>query len=78
MEGTLFEVPQKNRLDKALGFAVQTMDDKTRPASSDKTHKILVFAAGAGGGSFGLPALAVELPVTTTIMLPLHSRHCAK
>jgi hypothetical protein len=56
-------------LRKALSFAVQTMDDKTRPASSDKTHKILVFATGAGGGSLGLPALAVELPVTTTIML---------
>jgi len=56
-------------LKKALSFAVKTMDDKTRPASSDRTHKILVFATGAGGGSFGLPALAVELPVTTTIML---------
>jgi hypothetical protein len=56
-------------LRKPLSFAVLTMEDKTRPASSDKTHKILVFATGAGGGSFGLPALAVELPVTTTIML---------
>ncbi|UCE55152.1 MAG: EcsC family protein, partial [Desulfobacterales bacterium] len=56
-------------LKKALSFAVQTMDDKKMPASSDRTHKILVFATGAGGGSFGLPALAVELPVTTTIML---------
>jgi hypothetical protein len=28
-----------------------------------------VFATGAGGGSFGLPALTIELPVTTTIML---------
>jgi len=56
-------------LKKALSFAVKTMDDKTRPASSDRTHKILVFATGARGGSFGLPALAVELPVTTTIML---------
>jgi hypothetical protein len=27
------------------------------------------MATGAGGGSLGLPALAVELPVTTTIML---------
>jgi hypothetical protein len=56
-------------LQKALGFAVRTMDDRTKPAASDRTHKILVFATGAGGGSFGLPALAVELPVTTTIML---------
>ena len=56
-------------LKKALSFAVHTLDDKTRPASSDKTHKVLVFATGAGGGSFGLPALAIELPVTTIIML---------
>ena len=56
-------------LEKALNFAVRTMNDRTRPASSDKAHKILVFAAGAGSGTFGLPALTIELPVTTTIML---------
>ncbi|MDX1708430.1 MAG: EcsC family protein [Desulfobacterales bacterium] len=56
-------------LKKALSFAVQTMDAKKKPVSSDKTHKLMVMATGAGGGSFGLPALAVELPVTTTIML---------
>ena len=43
-------------LEKALNFAIQTMNDRTRPASFDKTHKILVLATGAGGGSFGLPA----------------------
>ena len=56
-------------LKKALGFAVHTMNTKSKPTSSNKTHKLLVMATGAGGGSFGLPALAVELPVTTTIML---------
>jgi hypothetical protein len=56
-------------LEKALNFAVQTMNDRTRTASSEKAHKILVLATGAGGGSFGLPALTIELPVTTTIML---------
>jgi len=56
-------------LAKALNFAVRTMSAKTKPASSDKTHKILVLATGAGGGSFGLPALKIELPVTTIIML---------
>jgi hypothetical protein len=56
-------------LQKALGFAVHTMDVRKKPVSSDKTHKLLVMATGAGGGSLGLPALAVELPVTTTIML---------
>lgn len=59
----------KKSLEKALNFAVKTMDDRTKPPSSNRAHKILVAATGAGGGSFGLPALAIELPVTTTIML---------
>ncbi len=59
----------KESLEKALNFAIQTMHDRASIASSDKTHKILVFATGAGGGTFGLPALTIELPVTTTIML---------
>jgi hypothetical protein len=65
----LVQSATEKSLQKALSFAVQTLDVKKRPASSDKTHKLLVIAAGAGGGSFGLPALALELPVTTTIML---------
>jgi len=56
-------------LEKALNFAIRTVNERTRPASSDKTHKILVLATGAGAGTFGLPALTIELPVTTTIML---------
>lgn len=65
----LVQTATEKSLQKALGFAVQTMDGKKRPVSSNKTHKLLVMATGAGGGSLGLPALAVELPVTTTIML---------
>jgi len=56
-------------LEKALNFAIRTVNERTRPASSNKTHKILVLATGAGAGTFGLPALTIELPVTTTIML---------
>ncbi len=67
-KGVVQKVTEKS-LEKALNFSIQTMNDRTRPASSDKTHKILVFATGAGGGSFGLPALTIELPVTTIIML---------
>jgi hypothetical protein len=65
----LVQSATKKSLEKALNFAVKTMDDRTKPPSSNRTHKILVAATGAGGGSFGLPALAIELPVTTTIML---------
>ena len=67
-KGVVQKATEKS-LGKALNFAIQTMNDRTRPVSSDKTHKILVFATGAGGGSIGLPALTIELPVTTTIML---------
>ena len=38
-------------LAKALNFALRTMSDKTRRASSDKTHKMFVLATGAGSGA---------------------------
>lgn len=31
-------------------------------------HKMAAVASGAAGGAFGLPALVVELPISTTIM----------
>ena len=65
----LVQTATEKSLKKALSFAIHTLDVKKSPASSDKTHKLLVMATGAGGGSFGFPALAVELPVTTSIML---------
>jgi len=59
----------KEALEKVLDFAVRTIGDKSKLGSSDLTHKLLATATGAGGGAFGLPALAIELPVSTTIML---------
>ena len=59
----------KDALEKVLDFAVRTIGDKSKLGSSDLTHKLLVTATGAGGGAFGLSALAIELPVSTTIML---------
>ncbi|MGU3540258.1 EcsC family protein [Methylobacterium sp. A54F] len=38
-------------------------------ASSETTHKALAAVSGAVGGAFGLATLAVELPVSTTLML---------
>jgi EcsC protein family len=37
--------------------------------SRNTIHKLAVAATGAGGGAFGLPALTVELPVSTLIIL---------
>ncbi|MDR7036829.1 MULTISPECIES: EcsC family protein [Methylobacterium] len=37
--------------------------------SSEATHKALAAVSGAIGGAFGLATLAVELPLSTTLML---------
>ncbi len=59
----------KRALETALKAALVTLDKEPRTRSSDLWHKIAVTATGAGGGAFGLAALAVELPVSTTIIL---------
>jgi hypothetical protein len=41
----------------------------TAPPASNWWHKAAGAASGAAGGAFGLAALALELPVSTTIMM---------
>lgn len=59
----------RKSIDTAFDIALKTMDQDARYPSSNLRHKIVVGATGAAGGLFGLPALAIELPVSTTIML---------
>ena len=56
-------------LRKALDFAVKTLADKPSKPSSDFIHKMIVAANGAAAGAVGLPALLVELPLSTAVML---------
>jgi len=56
-------------LGAALRAAIRTIDGKTPPRAAGGLHKALAAASGAAGGAFGLAALPVELPVSTTIML---------
>lgn len=56
-------------LDKAIHAAILTMKDSPGKKASNIWHKSAVGATGAIGGFFGLPALAIELPISTTIML---------
>jgi hypothetical protein len=53
----------------SVNAAVFTMDPSPRKESSNLWHKLAVAAAGGIGGFFGLPALAIELPISTSIML---------
>ncbi|MCX6550098.1 MAG: EcsC family protein [Acidobacteria bacterium] len=55
-------------LQTGLRFAVSTMGDRHR-SSVEWMHKSMVVVSGAAGGAFGLPALAIELPLSTVVML---------
>ncbi|HKR41429.1 MAG TPA: EcsC family protein, partial [Paraburkholderia sp.] len=55
---------------KTLGKqgALSTAEPRTSTRPSNLLHKFAVATTGAAGGAFGLFALPVELPVTTTLM----------
>lgn len=56
-------------LSKAMDLAVSTLDERYRGESADGAHRFLTSVSGAVGGAFGLMALTVELPISTTLML---------
>lgn len=64
------EKATEGALRRALDVAASSFSDKMELGkASNAVHKLLVAGSGAVGGAFGLPALAVELPVSTVIML---------
>ncbi|MGZ9897028.1 EcsC family protein [Shewanella gaetbuli] len=56
-------------LMKACQVALFTLKDKPGTKSSNKLHKLGAALSGSVGGFWGVSAIAVELPVSTTIML---------
>lgn len=60
----------RTSIEKALDMALLTMDRNGRGEPPfNWWHKLAVGATGATGGAFGLTALAIELPLSTAIML---------
>ncbi|MBF0200415.1 MAG: EcsC family protein [Desulfamplus sp.] len=59
----------KSALSKAVQSAVMTMRQESLSRPSCFWHKVAVGATGGIGGFFGLGALAVELPISTVIMM---------
>jgi len=53
----------------ALELAILTMEPTHQGSASKWWHRFAVMISGGIGGFFGLPGLAAELPVSTTIML---------
>ena len=58
----------RKALEKALDTALYSLNKKPLKPKN-KIHTLLVGFSGAVGGTFGITALAVELPVSATIML---------
>lgn len=59
----------RKALMRAMEVAVASLGRQPQTVASEKFHKILVGASGGLGGAFGLVALPLELPVSTTFML---------
>lgn len=58
----------ENAVWKALNVAIHSLRDK-RGKSGDVSYKLVGAASGAVSGFFGAPALLLELPFSTTVML---------
>jgi hypothetical protein len=56
-------------LTKAVQVAVFTIEDTPDADKSNWWHKLAVATSGGVGGFYGLPGFAIELPISTTIML---------
>ena len=60
-------------LERALDVALYSLNRGEPGASftpaTNASHKLAVALSGAAGGAFGLPALTVELPISTVVML---------
>ena len=56
-------------LHRAADLAVRSLGRGPRRFTGPRFHRLATVVTGALGGAGGLPALAVELPVTTTLIL---------
>jgi hypothetical protein len=59
----------RKAIEKAFDVALLTLNHDDRTAPSNWWHIVAAGASGGAGGLFGMPALAIELPISTTIML---------
>ncbi len=65
----LIAAATRKALEAAMNVALSSLGEQRPAQSANFLHKSLAGLSGAAGGALGLPALAVELPVSTTIIL---------
>jgi hypothetical protein len=59
----------ENALKAALNVAVRSLRRRSAGVAANRMHQAAIAATGAVGGAFGLSALAIELPLSTAILL---------
>ena len=59
----------RDAVTKGLDVAIDTLDDKPPLSPANRFSSFLVGITGGVSGVFGFGALAIELPLTTTLML---------
>jgi len=68
-ENALHQAVEKS-LQKALQVAVRTLGEQTAGGKPKLlSHKLMAGLSGAAGGAFGLTTVAIELPVSTVLIL---------
>lgn len=65
---TKIDAVTRKALEHALNAALFTLGTGAAKPSN-KLHKATAALSGAAGGAWGLPALSIELPISTTIIL---------
>ncbi len=73
--GALVARATQAALDRALALAIRSLGGPGGGRPRDWRHRAAVWSAGAAGGAFGLLALPVELPLSTTVMLRSIAEH---
>ena len=66
----------QSALERAFGVAVRSLSSRRwpivgrwQPAAGPRLHVALTAITGGAGGLFGWPGAAVEIPITTTLMM---------
>jgi hypothetical protein len=59
----------ENAILKSLNVAIRSIEPRSKRPPARRAASVLAGISGGVGGFFGLAALPIELPVTTTLML---------
>lgn len=59
----------QSAIEKALSVALTSLDPDKKSRAQNRLYQLACGACGAVGGFFGLPALMLELPLSTVLML---------